>query len=403
MLVLAQNKTEYSDMTELRTSLNIFNTELGEFSKDFEKRLCSLGKSLKYPSITSASSYRECLQDLNSRVMLVDTVLNDIAGKTLGDDPDFSEYLHNVEAIFKEIDSMTQTSSGEKRLEKEKRSSTRPEESIDLPVVMADRRSSANMFPERYMSESSPDVWSPSIQKLMGKYGPGQADKGSVSPVFAAALKEQEALLETDTDLAAKYAHESIDEDNTLELKSQVIFSLKSANKGALDKPEPIEELDDLGPTPSKMIDDRKLEDAISAALAKCEVKGITPNVSNISSRRSSASQFPSSAPRTANTPKLPTSLPPYCAVEASSYSCLPSFIRGQIALEDLNHASSRIHALVTKRHATGEGITFNSADVEEHADLAPGKSKVFLNALAKLDRIQLKVIYGQGTVYFFV
>jgi hypothetical protein len=40
---------------------------------------------------------------------------------------------------------------------------------------------------------------------------------------------------------------------------------------------------------------------------------------------------------------------------------------------------------------------------VESATELPQGKSKVLLNALAKLDQVNLKVIYGRGAVYYFV
>ncbi len=367
-----------------RSSLESFNNELSEFARDFDTRLSHLQKSLKYPSVTSASSYRDCVKDLHSRLELVENVLDDIGAKETREDS--AEYLKNVDRILQEIDSQIEWADDSTHEEKKVLSSVR--------------------IPERFSSiqkskQESPDegeMWSPSMQKLVGKYGARQV--GS-SPVFVAAQKEQDIVLEADEKLAMKYADESLYEDNTLELKSQVIFS-RSTSMGGTERPEPIKELDDIGPTPSKTIDDRKLEEAISAALAKCEVKGVTPNVSNtISSRR--VSTLPQSAPRTASTPKLPTSLPQRQPIDSSSYASLPSFIRGQITFEDLDQASLRMHNLVSNRNAQGEGITFSSADVDQHANLEPGKSKVFLNALAKLDQIQLKVIYGQGTVYFFV
>lgn len=369
-----------------RSSLESFNNELSEFARDFDTRLAHLKKSLKYPSVTSASSYRDCVNDLHSRLELVENVLDDIGGEDSRENS--TEYLKNVDRILQEIDAQI-----------ERVGDTTYEEKKVLSSYRMPERSSGRLSSMK--KDESPDereVWSPSMQKLVGKYGTGQV--GS-SPVFVAALKEQDVVLEADEKLAMKYADESLNEDNTLELKSQVIFS-RSTSMGGTERPEPIKELDDIGPTPCKAIDDKKLEEAISAALARCEVKGVTPKMPNtISSRISSV--LPPSAPRTASTPKLPTSLPPYHPIDSSSYASLPSFIRGQISFEDLDQASLRMHTLVANRNAQGEGITFCSADVDQHANLEPGKSKVFLNALAKLDQIQLKVIYGQGTVYFFV
>ena len=60
-----------------RSSLESFNNELSEFARDFDTRLSHLQKSLKYPSVTSASSYRDCVKDLHSRLELVENVLDD--------------------------------------------------------------------------------------------------------------------------------------------------------------------------------------------------------------------------------------------------------------------------------------------------------------------------------------
>lgn len=364
-----------------RSSIDSFTRELSDFAIDFDKRLSHIQKSLQYPSITNASSYRTCVQDLQSRLELVETVLDDIAGKEDCENP--AEFIDNMGKLLQEIDAKICAGDGTVV--------------IETKVLSSQKVKELSRTSLRSAREGSPDeieVWSPSMQQLVGKYGSGQP---SSSPVFAAALKEQEIILEADEKLAMKYADESMNEENTLELKSQVIFS-RSASMGGTERPEPIKELDDIGPTPRKAIDDKKLEDAISAALAKCEVRGVTPNIPSISSRRSSV---PSSAPLTAS--KLPSTLPPNHEIDENSYSSLPSFIRGQITLADLRQASLRMYTLVANRFAQGEGIAFSAADVDQHANLGSGKSKVLLNALAKLDQIQLKVIYGQGTVYFFV
>lgn len=361
-----------------RSSIDSFTRELSDFAIDFDKRLSHIQKTLKYPSITNASSYRNCVQDLQSRLELVETVLDDIAEKDDCENP--TECIDTMNKLLQEIDAKISGGDGTVVREAKKVLSSHKVKEMSRTSLCSARKGSPDEI----------EVWSPSMQQLVGKYGSGQP---ASSPVFAAALKEQEVILEADEKLAMKYADESMNEENTIELKSQVIFS-RSASMGCTERPEPIKELDDIGPTPRKSIDDKKLEDAISAALAKCEVRGVTPSIPSISSRRSSA-------PLTAS--KLPSTLPPHHEIDGDSYSSLPSFIRGQITLEDLRQASLRMYTLVANKFAQGEGIAFSAADVDQHANLGSGKSKVFLNALAKLDQIQLKVIYGQGTVYFFV
>ncbi len=102
-------------------------------------------------------------------------------------------------------------------------------------------------------------------------------------------------------------------------------------------------------------------------------------------------------------TPSLPTSVAPWTPVEESEYSSLPGFVRGQMPLEVLNEAAATMHASAVRRCAAGDGASFTMDDIEEIETLAVGKGKAFVNALAKLGRVQLKVVYGQGTVYFFV
>lgn len=103
-------------------------------------------------------------------------------------------------------------------------------------------------------------------------------------------------------------------------------------------------------------------------------------------------------------TPSLPTVVARYKAVDTVEYLLLPKFIRGQISLENLNEASVAVHQAAQRRCSSGGVAFFSMDDVETTAApfVPSGKVRVLLNALAKLDRIQVKVVYGQGTVYFF-
>ena len=109
-------------------------------------------------------------------------------------------------------------------------------------------------------------------------------------------------------------------------------------------------------------------------------------------------SQLPSSL-----TPSLPTTVAPWTPIDDGEYSSLPGFVRGQMPLEVLNEAAAAIHASAVRRCAAGDGAEFTMDDIEEGGSVPVGKGKAFINALAKLGRVQLKVKYGQGTVYFFV
>lgn len=101
-------------------------------------------------------------------------------------------------------------------------------------------------------------------------------------------------------------------------------------------------------------------------------------------------------------TPSLPTSVAPWTPINDSEYSSLPGFVRGQMPLEVLNEAAATMHTSVVRRCAAGDGASFTMDDIEEAGALPVGKGKAFINALAKLGRVQLKVVYGRGTVYFF-
>ena len=104
----------------------------------------------------------------------------------------------------------------------------------------------------------------------------------------------------------------------------------------------------------------------------------------------------------TSLTPSLPTAVAPLRHVDQAEYASLPSFIRGQLPLNALNEAAGAVHAAALRRCAAGVGASFSMDDVETAGELPAGKGKVVVNALAKLGRVQLKVVYGQGTVYFF-
>jgi hypothetical protein len=56
---------------------------------------------------------------------------------------------------------------------------------------------------------------------------------------------------------------------------------------------------------------------------------------------------------------------------------------------------------LVLTMLRTAAGFTMD--DVEATEAIPVGKGKVFANALVKLGHVQLRVVYGQGTVYYFV
>ena len=103
-------------------------------------------------------------------------------------------------------------------------------------------------------------------------------------------------------------------------------------------------------------------------------------------------------------TPSLPTVIPPFSPIEAVEYMILPKFIRGQLSLESLNEASAAVHTAAQRKFKSESTVYFSMDDVEQVATpiISSSRIRVLLNALAKLDRVQVKVVYGQGTVYFF-
>jgi hypothetical protein len=102
-------------------------------------------------------------------------------------------------------------------------------------------------------------------------------------------------------------------------------------------------------------------------------------------------------------TPSLPTTVAPLRRVDDNEYSALPAFIRGQLPVSVLTEAAAAVHVSAQRRCAAGDGAYFTMDDVDGAAAVPSGKGKVVINALAKLGHVQLKVVYGQGTVYFFV
>ena len=141
---------------------------------------------------------------------------------------------------------------------------------------------------------------------------------------------------------------------------------------------------------------------ASSAATSGNPTPAVTPATDMLRSGALSARTLPSARGPSSLTPSLPLSVAPLREVDAADYSALPAFIRGQLPLEQLNSAAAAVHAEALRRCAAGDGASFCMDDVEAVEELPAGKGKVLINALAKLGHVQLKVVYGQGTVYFF-
>jgi hypothetical protein len=244
------------------------------------------------------------------------------------------------------------------------------------------------------ISVSSPGALTPSMRQLLGKYATdGQSSQSEVrvsggtnmsisplpmlSPAFAMAAASQTAQLnralvndyehKTDPDLSLPLSLPGGDEEeNTMELKSQVIRSRGIAGAG------PVQSKPLLTATPS---------------LSRTS-DGVKPL------RQSLTSSL---------TPSLPTVVAPLRPVNEAAYSSLPNFIQGQLSLETMNSAAVSVHAAASRRCEAGGGAYFTVDDIEAASPLPSAKGKVFLSAMTKLGHVQLKVVYGQGTVYFFV
>lgn len=393
----------------LRTSINDLSRDLSEFATSLESRLVQLKYSSAHPSAVNACTYKRCLNDLDGRVKKVDGELDRCEVVVNNSDATANALVHEAQVAHAAIERLLHDSgiySSEKG--KETRVGTRTTSDQPEPKQWLD----SCLTEKNPSQDSSPDSLTPSMKHLMGKYG----DSGSLkysrdaaytkvpSPAFSDALLQQEVAMQEEDGLLQKYApDDSYVEENTLELKSQVIFSRYNTDRGGgggTQKPEPINELEDLPPArEEEKHSEKNLEQAISAALAKSSLsQGVTPSSVHQPSQMAAAS-----APRTVSTPSVPSAVPAFRAIDNSLYSTLPSFIKGQISLEDLARAGEALHAFVSRNQEQGHGVTFTADDVEKHTSLSPVKAKVLLNALAKLEQIKLKVIYGQGTVYFFM
>lgn len=389
----------------LRTSINDLSRDLSEFATSLESRLVQLKYSSAHPSTVNASTYKRCLNDLDSRVKKVDGELDRCEMVVNRSGATANALVHEAQVAYDAIERILH-GSGVHSLEKGKETRVGTRATSDQPEP---KQLDSSLTAEYPPQDSSPDSLTPSMKHLMGKYGDSGSSKYSrdaayakvPSPAFSDALLQQEVAMQEGDGLLQKYADDAYIEENTLELKSQVIFSRYNTNRGGgTEKPEPINELEDLPPArEEEKHSEKNLEQAISAALAKSSLsQGVTPSSAHQSSQMAAAS-----APRTVSTPSVPSAVPAFRPIDSSLYSTLPSFIKGQISLEDLASAGEALHAFVSRNQEQGHGVTFTADDVEKHTSLSPVKAKVLLNALAKLEQIKLKVIYGQGTVYFFM
>jgi hypothetical protein len=200
----------------------------------------------------------------------------------------------------------------------------------------------------------------------------------------------------------------SIDqEENTLELRSQIIFDRSNTGYRSISYPanetkSPSRHTEYPSKNKSILQSPDELEKAIQLALTQSNAR-VSPD--EVNQMRHSVSHYSctASAKKHSSTPSIPESMPAFLPVDETKYATLPSFIRGQLPLKLFNKAHKDLYDLVSRRSFGGEKLGFNIVDVESATELPQGKSKVLLNALAKLDQVNLKVIYGRGAVYYFV
>ena len=269
--------------------------------------------------------------------------------------------------------------------------------------------------------------------------------------LFSGAFKQKYPHIHSAASLTQQdqYSRLGMDEENTMELKSQVIFNrfqqqqqqqqLAGGVRSRTNVQYPSSALDATAAatttttTTTTTTDARdgnrkeSLDDVIAAALGHPAPPPLSvPSVPSVPpSTKVNAAVTPSNPPHpslysvltrtgggggggggagtaTSLTPSLPTTVPPLRIVDETEFSSLPSFITNQISLDELNQTLMTVHNAVVRRCAGGDGAVFTLDDVEAAGVLPAGKCKVFTNTLVKLARVQLRVVYGQGTVYFF-
>lgn len=306
-----------------------------------------------------------------------------------------------------------------------------PRSALEALAPMTAAKSRARNDTPSSISSPALDALTPSMRHLLGKYaatssssglsGPVLSIKGAsiegsplpaLSPAFAAAAATQRAQLAQ----AGEHLGASYNEENTMELKAQVIFSRAQAQHNSMGPHKNVTANNTVSPSQrapvstTRTTDADGLQEAIAAALARnvgptshlpapttTPAEGLTAT-----SARSALSTRPATT-GSRMTPSLPSTVAPLRRVDDNEYSALPAFIRGQLPVNVLNEAAAAVHVAAERRYAAGDGVYFTMDDVEGAAAVPSGKGKVVINALAKLGHVQLKVVYGEGTVYFFV
>jgi hypothetical protein len=209
------------------------------------------------------------------------------------------------------------------------------------------------------------------------------ANKGQLSPGFQAAANAQAAALankyNTNTNSMMDRLYISgqeyeIDEETTLELKSQVIKSRGLIGHGKDTSFSFQHNNNNNG---------QVVNDAVLSHHQQHTTAPPAPAAVQIQSHRldSVAKLGP----------------PSYNPVLKEEYESLPIFIKSQIPLDILNSTLKRVYTGLVER---GGDACFGWDDIEK-AGLASSKGKVFVNSLVKLQRAQLRVVLGQGTKYY--
>lgn len=221
-------------------------------------------------------------------------------------------------------------------------------------------------------------------------------NKGQLSPAFQAAANAQAAALankyNTNTMMDRLYLSGqdyAIDEETTLELKSQVIKSRGLIGHGK----DTSFSFQHNNNNSSQVVNNTSL-------LGHQQHGTITaPAAVQIQSHRldSVVKLDPTSAARPKDGSTTTTMSPSYNPVLKEEYESLPIFIKSQIPLDILNSTLRKVYTGLVEK---GGDACFGWDDIER-AGLASSKGKVFVNSLVKLQRAQLRVVLGQGTKYY--
>jgi hypothetical protein len=220
-------------------------------------------------------------------------------------------------------------------------------------------------------------------------------NKGQLSPGFQAAANAQAAALvnkyNTNTMMDRLYIsgqEYEIDEETTLELKSQVIKSRGLIGHGKDASFSFQHNNNNSGQVVNDAVLSHHQQQHTTAPPAPAAIQIQSHRLDSIAIGPPSNAQ---------NKDTATTLTPSYNPVLKEEYESLPIFIKSQIPLDILNSTLKRVYTGLVER---GGDACFGWDDIEK-AGLASSKGKVFVNSLVKLQRAQLRVVLGHGTKYY--